>query len=70
MSRDDCAAAAPKYGVGSVVKFHESNGEVSPAIVTKVWGSNCYNIKVLPDGRSPFDATSVSIGDHGYYIVE
>jgi hypothetical protein len=57
--------------VGQIVEFHSSstsNGtNVSPAVVTRVWGPDCINCKVFPDCGEVRDETSVSRAYHNGY---
>lgn len=58
--------------VGAIVIFHQPEGEDSmgngarkhPAIITRVWGPDCVNVKVLPDCGSVVDRTSVPRAFH------
>lgn len=62
----NCKSRRPPQ-MGAIVIFHQPVGEESmgngsfkhPAIVTRVWGENCINVKVLPDGGSVADRTSI-----------
>lgn len=66
-----CSSNKPGLLIGNVVRFREGKsfgGQIAAAIVTRVWSETCYNVKVLPDGRAPYDATSVGCGTPGNYI--
>lgn len=59
--------------LGQVIIFHQPNSEKSlgngatehPAIITRVWGPDCVNLKVLPDCGIVCDRTSVPRAFHG-----
>lgn len=58
--------------VGQVVVYHQRPIELSlgngafehPAIVTRVWGPDCVNLKVFPDCGTVVDQTSVGRAFH------
>lgn len=68
--------------LGDVVKFripsHQrkdfSGCKWAPAIVTRVWGSSCVNVKVIPDCGELFNAVSVGVGygdpDLGHWVIK
>jgi hypothetical protein len=53
--------------LGATVVYHQPPGEKSlgngakehPAIITRVWGPDCVNIKVFPDCGEIVDRTSI-----------
>lgn len=51
--------------IGRIVHYNPGHAdptfEMAAAIVTQVWGPECVNLKVMPDGGQPYDVTSVEM---------
>lgn len=50
--RDPRVGEIVLFNVGGTGELANNNASVLPAIVTRVWGAGCVNLRVITDGNS------------------